>query len=463
MSVAVFFFASVWGQTRITLDNPRTELKVKTETETTLQLEAKLQSLQFNSLSTEAGAFDALSIEAFRKDHSLAPGTPDLPVYTQLIEVPHGADIVVSVIDYDEVIYDLDDFGLEKLPPVQQSYTKSSDPESRTFDYDADLYSSDQWIEPDIVRSEFIGIMRGVGMGQLVISPFRYNPGTNELAVLNNIKLDVSFENADLVTTQTKKENLYAPQFHQAYKHLLNYHAPATKDVITQYPIKYVIISDPAFETTLQPFIDWKTKSGYNVIEAYTNDPAVGGTTSSIQSYLQGLYDAGTPSDPAPTYVLFVGDYDNLTAFDGEVGTTQVTDLHYCEFDGGSDYLPDMYYGRISAESTTELQNVLNKTLPYEMYTIPSGAYLNECVMVAGVDSGMAPSYGDGQIYYGVSEYYNTAHDFTNVYAYYYSLTSGPHSTGMSSNDSGAGAAIRGNISAGAGFPNYTAHCTSDG
>ena len=47
-------------------------------------------------------------------------------------------------------------------------------------------------------------------------------------------------------------------------------------DVITTYPVKYVIVADPDFESALQPLVEWKTKKGFIVVEAYTNDPAVG-------------------------------------------------------------------------------------------------------------------------------------------------------------------------------------------
>ena len=58
-------------------------------------------------------------------------------------------------------------------------------------------------------------------------------------------------------------------------KSSINYIPVQDKDLITTYPVKYVIVSDPSFQPALQPLIDWKTKKGFNVIEAYTNDPLV--------------------------------------------------------------------------------------------------------------------------------------------------------------------------------------------
>ncbi|MEA1873681.1 MAG: C25 family cysteine peptidase, partial [Bacteroidota bacterium] len=462
--VAALLISSAFGQTRISLQDSKTELKIKTATETSLQLETKLKSLQFNTILTDEGEFENLNIGTLQKDYSINPGSPDLPVYAELIEIPYGSEIVATVIDYDETIYDLNELGLQKIQPFQPSYSKSTDPESIQFEYNAALYSTDSWIEPEIVSTSYQGVMRGVPIGQVVVRPFRYNPATNELSVLSNIKLDISFENADLGLTMDQKSKYYSPQFGGVYNMLLNYQPPANKDTFTDYPIKYVIVADPAFEITLQPFIEWKTKSGYNVIEAYTDDPAVGSTTTSIQSYLQDLYDAGNASDPAPTYVLIVGDHDgnyNIPAHDGETNS-HVTDLYYGCYDGGSDNIPDLYLGRISANSTTELQNALDKILPYEMYTIPDGTYLNRCMLIAGVDGTYAQTHGDGTISYGVREYFNEAHDFTDIYAYYHTYTSGAYSV-MSSTDNGASNDIINKISNGVGFANYTAHCSHDG
>jgi PKD repeat protein len=464
--VAVLLISAAFGQTRISLGDSKTEMKLKSATQTSVQLETKMQSLNFRTMLTDEGEFEGLNLDNLQKDHGISPGAPDLPVYAELLEVPYGAEIVATVIDYDETIYNLNDLGLQKISPAQPSLSKSTDPESVQFEYDAALYSTDSWIEPEIVSTSYQGVMRGVPIGQVVVRPFRYNPATNELSVLSNIKLDISFENADLGLTMDQKSKYYSPQFSGVYNMLLNYEPPANKDTFTDYPIKYVIVADPAFETTLQPFIEWKTKSGYNVIEAYTDDPAVGSTTTSIQSYLQGLYDAGNASDPAPTYVLIVGDHDgnyNIPAFGTQLGGyDHVTDVYYGCYDGGGDNIPDLYLGRMSANTTTELQHILDKILPYEMYTIPDGTYLDRCILIAGVDGTFAPTHGDGTISYGIREYFNEAHGFTDIFAYYYSYTSGDYHV-MSSNDAGASSSIISNLSDGVGFANYTAHCMQYG
>jgi len=120
--------------------------------------------------------------------------------------------------------------------------------------------------------------------------------------------------------------------------------------------------------------------------------------------------------------------------------------------------LPEVFYGRFSAESIAELQPQIDKTLEIEKYEMPDPTYLDNVVLVAGVDATYAPTYGNGAINY-VNDYYTNIENGITSYYYLYNDDSGV----MSSNSSGASASIRSYISSGASFVNYTAHCSLDG
>ena len=77
-------------------------------------------------------------------------------------------------------------------------------------------------------------------------------------------------------------------------------------------------------------------EKGFHVIEAYTDDPAVGNTTSSIKSYLQNLYNNPVSMNP-PSYLLLVGDVNEIPSFSGTQGS-HVSDLYYAEYDGNGDF-----------------------------------------------------------------------------------------------------------------------------
>lgn len=435
---------------KIKLNAVKSEFEIISKTQTSLKFVNSISSLKTFQVKVNDMIFTQLQIDGYvgNKDN----GYPQLPVYNKLIEIPYDAEIKVSIVSYDEETINLSDYNIyNKILPAQPSLSKSDKPENVPFLCNEEYYRYDDFNNTEIADISTLGIMRGVQIGRLSIHPIRYNPVKNILKVYNNLIVEIEFRHANLVKTNAIKQQYFSPFFNSSLKKLANYTPCDQKDIITQYPIKYVIVSHPMFQATLQPFIQWKTQKGFQVIEAYTDNPSVGNTTSSIKNYLQNLYNTGTAQDPAPTFILFVGALAQMPSFSGLAGT-HVTDLYYCEYDGTGDYFPDAYYGRFSATSIAELQPQIDKTLEYEQYLMPDPSFLNEVVMIAGVDAGFAPIHGNGQINYGTSMYFNAAHGLLS-HTYLYPGTENSAVAGQIIND----------VAKGVGFVNYTAHGGPDG
>lgn len=446
-AIAFLFYSLNIFAGDIKIKEGNADLKITTNTYTNLAFTNTLTAFSYRNVKTEKGTFCELSVPDYGYANRI--GDPKLPVLRKLIEIPQGATVNVNVISYTETEYKLSDYGITYLlMPAQPSVSKDLIKKIPDFEYNTATYTSDQFNTEDLVSVATLGTMRGVNIARLDIAPVRYNPVTNTIKVYNDIIVEITFQNGDIVQTIANKEKTYSPYFESMYfNQLMNYKEPAVKDTLTKYPVKYVIVSDPMFQTILQPFVQWKTRKGFTVVEAYTNDVQVGTTTTSIKSYLQGLYDNATPSDPAPSFVLFVGDVAQVPAFTGNTGS-HVTDLYYCEYTG--DYFPEVYYGRFSATNTTQLQPQIDKTLEYEEYTMSDPSFLANCVMIAGQDGTYGPLHGDGQINYGTNEYFNTAHGLTSS-TYLYAVSGS------------SAAAIIQDVSDGVCFVNYTAHGSSDG
>ncbi|PIY07240.1 MAG: Gingipain R, partial [Bacteroidetes bacterium CG_4_10_14_3_um_filter_31_20] len=442
LSVAIF----AQKVQKISLTNSTDEFTILQNEPLKFSFKTSISTIKVNEKFTKNGDFNQLFVENYVNDGEF--GSPSLPTLKKLIEVPFNANIKVNIISYDEEIISLNNLGFSnKIIPQQPSVRKDQDVAQLPFHFNEQVYLTNDFIESQIAEIQNVGIMRGVNIGRLVVRPIQYNPVQNEIRILKNIVVEVNFENADITLTNTMKAKYYSPLFQNTYKMLSNYKPNTNKDAITTYPVKYVIVSHPAFQSTLQPFVQWKTKKGFKVVEAYTNNPLVGSTTTSIKNYLQGLYNAGTPSDPAPSFVLFVGDVAQIPAFAGTTGS-HVTDLYYCEYTG--DKIPECYYGRFSATTIGELTPQIDKTLEYEQYLMPDPSFLNEVVMIAGQDATYGPLHGDGQINYGTSTYFNPLHNL-NSHTYLYAISGS------------SAAAIISNVSSGCSFANYTAHGSSDG
>ena len=405
-----------------------------------------LSVLQHFKVKTIKGEFTKLQAGEYAGSDIF--GSPQLPVLHKLIEIPMSAEPKVNIISYTVKEYRLSEFGINlPLFPAQPPVSKSDS--NPGFIYNASAYQQNSFTGNNLATVDVVGILRGTRLGRLNISPVQYNPVTNTIRVYDNLVIDVTFAGADVSLTKAEKRRFDSPYFRTVYNRLINYQqADNLRDTLSKYPIKYVIVSPQMFHDALQPFISWKKKKGFTVVEAYTNDPAVGTTTTSIKNYLQGLYTSATPFNPAPSFVLFVGDVAQIPAFPCLEG--HVTDLYYCEYSG--DYLPEVYYGRFSATTVAQLQPQIDKTLEYEQYLMPDPSFLDEDVMVAGADANNQMTYGNGQINYGTSYYFNEAHGLTS-HTY---LQPEPAGADYSQQ-------IQTNVSNGVCYANYTAHGSPSG
>ncbi len=406
-----------------------------------LQVSNTISSFNTTLLNTEKGEFVELLLNSYSK--TTLTGYPQLPVLSKMIEVPAGSTPRVKIISFDLTEYKLSDFGItQKLFPAQPPQPKNNKLEE-VLAYNRQVYETNSFYGEELARVEVAGFMRNVRLANLVLSPVEYNPVTNCIRVYNNLVVEISFEGAGNLKSSVNNGNMHSPYFSSVFNNTLN-HQPDAADFSqnSAYPVKYVIFSDPMFRDALQPFISWKTRRGFNVIEAYTDEPEVGKSLSSIKVYLQNLYNAATVEDPAPTFVLFVGDVDQIPAFDCG---GHVSDLYYCEYTG--DYLPEVYYGRFSANTVAELLPQINKTLQYEQYLMPDPSFLNEVVLAAGADATHQAKWGNGQVNYLTTNYFNADH---NLLAHTY-LQPEPAGGNYSQR-------IQADISRGVAFANYSAH-----
>ena len=111
------------------------------------------------------------------------------------------------------------------------------------------------------------------------------------------------------------------------------------------------------------------------------------------------------------------------------------------------DYFPDIYYSRMSCETVAELENLIEKVLQYEQYTMPDPSYLSDALFIAGVDEfGYKENYCIPAVNYATQYFFNESNGMKNVYKY---------------TDSYDG--CYDNINKGVGFVNYTAHGVETG
>jgi hypothetical protein len=396
-------------------------------------------SFSFNSIdatevSTEKGAFSSIIMDNTYPAGNV--GEPSLPVANKLIAIPYGVkDVTVEVKSYNTKVYALADYGVKALYPQQPLLFKNQKPEDVPFAYNEKAYAHKGFAERPIAEVKIQGTMRGIQVGALTVNPVQYDAASNSIRVFNDIVVEVRYSQYDKSTAYNEFARTFSPYFAGVYGQMFNWR----DDVYDQHPdlwqapVKMLVIANRMFEDALQQWLAWKTTKGFYLNVNYTDE--IGSNASAIRAFIQEEYDKD-----APTFLVIVGDKEQVPASATGSETNCVTDLQYSSIDG--DQFPDMYHSRLSATSAAQLTAMLNKALEYEQYTMPDPSYLNNALLIAGADNGYGVEVGRPTIWYASNYYYNTEHGFDNVYEFSHGSYTNCYSY----------------LSSGVGFANYTAH-----
>ena len=406
-------------------------------------------------------SFSTLHIEGCQPSPTI--GAPMLPTWSMLIEVPlcDGFDIKVEAAEYDTL-----PTLRHPLMPVQPSRSKSDTSAAKvvvlTEAYEGDAFGG---VLPEV---EVAGIARDRRVARVQYSPVQYNPVTGVVVVCRRARLSIAYRNADMEGTLALFHRHHTPAFSSGLG-VVNSLYP--KSARSTAPVRYLIVAHSMFRGHLDTFAAWKRRKGMITDIVYTDDAGVGSDTASIAAYIRSQYTNATDSLPSPTYLLIVGDVQQIPAFEDRVSYPEdcdhITDLYYTTWTAG-DNLPDCYYGRFSAQNVTQLQAQINKTLMHEQYTFADPSFLDRAVMIAGVDRGEADDYAyryaDPAMDYAIINYINGASGFSQVRYFKNDTTiipTGVSNVILSGNSSSMSATVRSFINQGAGWVNYSAHGSS--
>ena len=392
-------------------------------------------------------------------------GAPNLPLFSKLIEIPLCGDVTVRVSHMRFRQLDNLEYRMMPVQPVPSKSDRAPHP----FVLDSALYATDGYYELLPATIEKIGVARDRNLARLCISPLAYNPVTGEMLLVTSMTVTVQYEGADAAATERMHSRYHSPDF--AIGQDLLAALPESKSVRREAPLHYLIVSHSMFRGALDEFVNWKRSLGMIVTVAYTDDEGVGTTSADIADYIKGYYTHATEELPAPTYLLLVGDHQQIPAFASQLNNPSfadhVTDLYYATWTEG-DIIPDCYYGRFSARNLSELTPQIEKTLLYERYAFADDSYLGRGILIAGVDGGRsgdnAYRYADPAMDYMAAYYVNAANGYTDVKYYKNNTTFAPTGvtvTGSSQTNTTA-SALRNYYNEGCGWINYSAHGYDD-
>lgn len=421
-----------------------------------IELSLETGHLNVYEIQSGNGIFSQIAVEGFLL--STEVGKPRLPVLVETLEIPLCESVEVKVISQKWSTFSATELGLNhRLFPAQPEYPKSSGDEHE-FVINDEVYLSDTFYARELASVEKIGVARNKNVANLFFSPVAYNPVTGEIRVCTSAEVSLTFVNADENGTRRMKRLHCSPMF-CGMPTVNALPESGEKSEYSSAPVRMLIVAHHSFRGQLDSLVNWKKRKGFITDIVYTNDPGVGLTTQGIASYLESQYVNATPENPAPTFVLLVGDVEQVPAFNSRIGSyDHVTDLYYFTWTS-DDNLPDCHYGRFSAQTIDQLVSQVEKTLMYENYGMRTPFYLDKAVLVSGIDGGRigdnAYQYADPAMRYIEDNYVNASNHYATVNSYY-----NEDGTNSTSDVSGN---IMLKLSAGFSIANYSAHCSPEG
>ena len=436
LMMGMLFGMQVMAQGRIDLNGAKSAQACTTVNDEGFSAIFSFGSIEAVEVSTEKGVFSNITMDNTYPTGKL--GEPTIPAANKLIYVPYGAtDLTVKVKNYSTEVYNLSEYGIHQLAPVQQPLRKDQKPGDLPFEYNEQAYNNRGFVERPIAEVKIQGTLRGIQVGALTVNPVQYDAANNIVRVYNNIEVEVSFGQYDKSASYAEFSRTFSPYFAGVYRTMFNWRDDVYDEHpdLWQNPLKMLVIANRMFEDCIQEWVDWKTMKGIHMDVHYTDE--IGNNASAIKSFIQNKY-----AEDAPCFVMILGDKDQVAPSLSSASETHcVSDLEYMSVDG--DEFADMFHSRMPAETVAHMEAMIEKALEYEMLTMPDPSYLSKVLLIAGEDSsGWGLEVGRPAIWYGSNYYYNEEHGFTDVYEYSHGTYTGCYN----------------NFNTGVGFANYTAH-----
>lgn len=421
-------------------------------------------SYQTERLKTTDVTIDGTTYSTFAADGFITGGevgTPALPQLSSLIEVPVCKGFTVKV---ENAVYDTITLAHPAVP-MQPSRSKS-DTSAFRMTIDREAYATDAYFG-EVAQVEYIGVARDRHIARLVFSPVRVNPVQGKAIVCRSAEVIVEYTAADEAATLDLFQRYYTPAYSigATLNSLLS-----PKYVSNATPIRMAVLAHSSLRCKkLEEFLLWKRQQGFRV-DVYYIDETYNMSTSAVASMLAGLYTNASETNPAPAYLLIVGDVAQVPAHSSRLSGwyehDHITDLYYTTWSSG-DKVPDCYHGRFSATDTNTLGRIINKTMLYEQYNFPDDSYLARAALIAGVDqswstntSDNAYTYADPAMDYIASFYVNHANGYDTVTYFKNRTNYAPNNIPVtgSSRDNSTASILKEFYNEGVGWVNYSAH-----
>ncbi|UCF12981.1 MAG: hypothetical protein JSW06_01665 [Thermoplasmatales archaeon] len=304
-------------------------------------------------------------------------GKPQIPMWTQLFAVP-STQISIEILNANIV----DSYHVERVYPAQQPQLDHGPIETSEFFFDESFYKQDLEYPGQIVEIKNSGKIRDIPFVKIGFYPIQYNPKQEIVTIYDELTLKLSSTNNDQLLVESK---FTQKPFYRYYENVFtNWDGFFEHTNIEQKSISntgtretgcdYLIITYPTYNSEIIELANWKHIKGLMTKVVSVID--IGSTAVQIRQYIQNAYDTW---DIIPSYVLLIGDAEQIPT---NYVYSAASDLWYVTVDG-SDYYPDMFIGRIPADTSDEANTIVQKILNYEKNPPTQSSFYNDFAVAA--------------------------------------------------------------------------------
>ncbi len=340
-------------------------MNIISETNSSVELSFHLEGADFEDFLLNGETYQNIVISGVFLPAD--PGKPNLPGFSRSVAIPQGADAYIEIL---EVEYEVFEHIVPSPAPV---IPNENDDSPLYYPKDLVIYNGTSLYPNEILIISDPWKIRGVDVVTFSLIPFQWDPVTENIKVYTKVKFRIIFQggnghfgedrlrsrNWDRIIKSSVINGNSLPDINYS-KRLLNANSEGRDNA------EFVIIvpDDSSFISWADSIKRYRTEEGI-ITEVFTLTDIGGTSASQIESWIDNAYN--TWSIP-PEAVLLLSDFPNsgenygITSpfYNGYVADNVYADVLY------NDYLPEIVFGRITAQDWSSLNTLIMKDINYE-------------------------------------------------------------------------------------------------
>src|SRR4051812_40360178 len=334
---------------------------------------------EYQSRTVQMDGAEATIISVEKGTPLLKKGAPDLPKLASSFIIPDLGQMQLTVVSSS--FYDVENVN---IAPSKGNLYRNINPETIPY-IKGEEYAKNEFYPSNVASLNNPYILRDFRAQAVWVSPFQYNPQTKTLRVYTNIVVrvdQIAAAGGQNEFIRTGEQQVIDKEMNAIYQHqFVNFQSANALGKAAFAPIgetgSMLVICYDDFKNDIAPLVKWKNQKG--IATELVLKSVAGSTSAAIKKYIATYY----ASHPTLKFVLLVGDAPQIPSSSTSAGDS---DNNY-GYITGSDSYPEVFMGRFSATTSTQVQTMVNRTIAYEK-TPQKGATWYKKGIAIGSDQG---------------------------------------------------------------------------